>query len=222
MDMQRCLDVFFSGLALLVLAPLLLPIMLILRFTGEGEVFFVQPRVGLGGRHFGLLKFATMLKDSPNIGPGEITLKNDPRILPFGKFLRKTKLNELPQLINILKGDLSLVGPRPMVPRTFADYPEQACKELCTVPPGLSGVGSIVFRDEECYLEDRDDPHAFYRDVIIPCKADLERWYIRNRSLKTYFQVIFLTIWVIFFPHSRLPWKIWKDLPEQPKELAKQ
>ena len=97
--MQRFFDIIFSGLALLVLSPLLIPVMLILRFTGEGEVFFIQQRVGLGGKEFGIYKFATMLKNSPSIGPGTVTVRDDPRILPFGKFLRKTKINELPQLI---------------------------------------------------------------------------------------------------------------------------
>ena len=217
--MQRFFDISFSGLALLVLSPLLLPIMLILRLTGEGEIFYRQARVGQDGRHFGLLKFATMLKESPNIGPGEITLKDDPRVLPFGKFLRKTKLNELPQLINILKGDLSVVGPRPQVPNTFAQYPETARAEIPRVPPGLSGVGSIIFRDEERYLDAQTDPHAFYRDVIIPYKAQLEQWYVRNRSLQMYFEVIFLTVWVILFPSSDLPRRVWPSLPKAPEAL---
>src|SRR6056297_507490 len=100
--MQRFLDILLSGAALLLLAPLLLPVMLALRLTGEGEVFFRQQRVGRGGELFGLLKFATMLKDSPNLGTGTVTLKDDPRVLPFGRFLRRSKINELPQLINIL------------------------------------------------------------------------------------------------------------------------
>jgi len=218
--MQRFCDVLFSGLALLVLSPLLLPVMLILRLTGEGEVFYIQERVGLGGERFGLFKFATMLKESPNMGPGEITVKNDPRILPFGRFLRKTKLNELPQLINILKGDISFVGPRPMVPSTFEHYELSAREELCTVRPGLTGVGSIIFRDEERYLDGRDDPVAFYRQVIIPYKTALERWYIRNRSLGLYLAAIFLTAWVILFPDSRLPQRLWRSLPEPPQELV--
>lgn len=214
--MQRVFDIIFSGLALAVLALPLLLVMAILRVTGEGEIFYAQTRVGRNGRHFQLFKFATMLKDSPNIGAGEITLRNDPRVLPFGQFLRKTKLNELPQLLNVLKGDISIIGPRPMVPRTFAEYDVAAQRELCTVRPGLSGIGSIIFRDEERYLDRPGDAALFYRQAIIPYKAELERWYIRNRSLKLYFMLIFLTAWVILFPASQLPARLFADLPEPP------
>ena len=117
--MQRVFDIFFSGIALILLLPILLPLMFILRVTGEGEIFFLQNRVGLGGRYFRIFKFATMLKDSPNIGSGTVTVKNDPRILPMGEFLRKTKLNELPQLINIFSGAMSIIGPRPQTQRFF-------------------------------------------------------------------------------------------------------
>ena len=214
--MQRFFDVLFSGLALIVLTPLLVPVAVILRCTGEGEIFYRQTRVGLGGEPFALLKFATMLKDSPNIGAGEITLRHDPRVLPFGRFLRKTKLNELPQLINILRGELSVVGPRPMVPNTYAKYPPQAQEELNTVRPGLTGVGSIIFRDEERWLDGADDPQAVYDQQIIPYKAELERWYVRNQSLRLYFEAIALTAWVVVFPRSSLPRRVWPELPPAP------
>jgi len=218
--MQRFFDVLFSGLAVLVLSPMLLPIMALLRLTGEGHVFYVQERIGKGGKPFGLLKFATMLRDSPNIGTGEITVKNDPRVLPVGRFLRKTKINELPQLWNIVAGDLSIVGPRPMVATTYADYPPNAREILNTVRPGLSGVGSIVFRDEESFLAGKPDPKAFYRESIIPYKADLERWYVAHQGLRVYFEVIFLTAWAIVFKHTTLPWRVWPTLPPLPADLA--
>src|SRR5690606_21753019 len=145
-SMQRMFDIVLSGLALLVLSSLLVPIALVLRFSGEGEIFFVQQRVGLGGRSFGLFKFATMLKDSPNLGTGTVTLKDDPRVLPVGRFLRKTKINELPQLLNVLCGDMSIVGPRPQTRRCFDAFPEDSKRAIVRVRPGLSGVGSIVFR----------------------------------------------------------------------------
>ena len=126
-----------------------LPLMFILRVSGEGEIFFLQNRVGRGGKDFKLYKFATMLKDSPKIGTGTISMKNDPRVLPVGKILRKTKINELPQLINVLVGDMSIIGPRPLTLKSFDLYSLDVQQAIKKVKPGLSGVGSIVFRKEE-------------------------------------------------------------------------
>jgi lipopolysaccharide/colanic/teichoic acid biosynthesis glycosyltransferase len=212
-------DVLFSGLALLVLAPILIPVMVILRLTGEGEIFFRQDRVGKGGEPFGLLKFATMLKDSPNMGTGTVTVANDPRILPFGRFLRRTKINELPQLINILKGDMSLIGPRPQTRRCFEAFPPEAQKDIVRVRPGLSGVGSIVFRGEEELYEDANDPERLYDEVIMPYKGELERWYVRHQNLLNYFLLIALTAWVVLFSRNRLFWRLFPDLPSPPAEL---
>ena len=217
--MKRFLDVVLSFLALVVLAPFLLLVVVILRFTGEGEVFYIQERSGLGGNSFGLYKFATMLKNSPNIGTGEITVRGDPRVLPFGKFLRKTKLNELPQLWNIFIGDMSLVGPRPMVLNTYAQYPEEARQKLNTIRPGLTGIGSIVFRDEERYLADRDEPMEFYREHIIPYKSKLEVWFVENNTLLSYIKIIFVTAWVVVFPSSNLVDKAFKGIPSLPDSL---
>jgi lipopolysaccharide/colanic/teichoic acid biosynthesis glycosyltransferase len=215
----RFFDIIFSLLALICLLPLFLPIFFVLLSSGEGYIFYRQSRVGKEGKLFSLLKFATMLKNSPSIGAGEITLKNDPRVLPFGKFLRKTKINELPQLINILLGHISIVGPRPMVPNTFQKYSAEAQVELSKVKPGLTGIGSIIFRDEEKFLEGKSNPQQFYDDFIIPYKNELEIWFTKNSSLKTYFMIIFLTAWVIFFSTSRLPNILLKGLPVSPAEL---
>lgn len=217
--MQRVFDIFLATAALIVLAPLLLLIAIVLRFTGEGDVFYRQERVGLHGQHFGLLKFATMLRNSPNMGTGELTVRDDPRVLPVGRFLRKTKLNELPQLWNIVIGDLSVVGPRPMVPKTYAAYPAAAREILNTVRPGLSGVGSVIFRDEETFLAGRDDPQAFYRDTIVPYKAAVECWYVQHQGILMYWQVILLTLWAIVFKKTRLPWMVWPGLPKLPSAL---
>ena len=215
----RFFDILFSLLALFFLLPLFVPIVLILKFTGEGEIFYRQERVGQFGRHFDLLKFATMLKDSPTIGAGEITLKNDPRVLPFGRFLRKTKINELPQLFNILAGHISLVGPRPMVPNTFLKYSSEAQSELKKVRPGLTGIGSIIFRDEEKFLEGKSDPRKFYDDHIIPFKNKLELWYVKNNSISTYFKIIFVTAWVIIFSKSKISESLFPKLPKLPASL---
>ena len=217
--MKRFLDVVLSFLALVVLAPFLLPVVAILRLTGEGEVFYIQERAGLGGNSFGLYKFATMLKNSPNIGAGEITVRGDPRVLPFGQLLRKTKLNELPQLWNIFIGDMSVVGPRPMVLNTYAHYPEEARQKLNTIRPGLTGIGSIVFRDEERYLADRDEPMEFYREHIIPYKSDLELWFVEDNTLWLYIKIIFVTAWVVVFPSSTIVDKAFDGIPSLPDSL---
>src|SRR5690606_11811700 len=150
--MQRFLDILFSAVALLALSPLLVPGAIALRLSGEGQVFFLQERVGLGGKPFWLYKFATMLKDSPNIGTGTVTVMDDPRVLPLGRFLRKTKINELPQLLNILCGDMSIIGPRPQTRRCFDAFPASTRVAIVQVRPGLSGIGSVMFRDEEAML----------------------------------------------------------------------
>lgn len=218
--MQRFLDILLSSAALLVLSPLLVPVAIALRLTGEGEVFFLQDRVGLGGRVFGLYKFATMLKDSPNIGTGTVTVKDDPRVLPLGRVLRKTKVNELPQLLNILKGDMSLIGPRPQTRRCFDAFPASTREAIVKVRPGLSGIGSIVFRGEEDMLHQHADPMRFYDDVIAPYKGALEEWYVEHAGLRTYLACIFLTAWVVVLPKSSLVWRVFRDLPAPPAELA--
>lgn len=217
--MQRFIDLLLSLISIILLSPLLLPIIFILKLTGEGEIFYTQKRVGRYGNEFGLLKFATMLKDSPNIGAGEITIHDDPRVLPIGKILRKTKLNELPQLFNIIKGDMSIVGPRPMVPNTYAKYAKEAQAILNTIRPGLTGIGSIFFRDEEQFLIGKDDPMAFYGEHIIPYKSDLEVWYVKNNSITLYAQIILITAWVVIFSKSKIAEKIFNEIPKRPKVL---
>jgi lipopolysaccharide/colanic/teichoic acid biosynthesis glycosyltransferase len=218
---QRFFDIIFSLSALLCLSPLLFPIILFLRLTGEGEVFFSQPRVGMGSKLFNLLKFATMLKDSPDIGSGTVTLKDDPRVLPFGKFLRNSKINELPQLINILRRDMSMVGPRPQTPRCFKVFPENQKSIITKVRPGLSGLGPLVFRDEENILSKNESSVDFYDKIIAPYKGEVEAYYVINSGIITYFLVILLTIWVVVFPKSKSVWKFFPDLPVPPKSLQK-
>lgn len=217
---QRFLDIVFSSLALLVLSPLLIPVCIVLRLTGEGEVFFGQNRVGREGKPFKLLKFATMLKNSPNMGTGTVTLKNDPRVLPMGRFLRKTKINELPQLLNILKGDMSVIGPRPQTQRCFDAFPENSQQVIVTVRPGLSGIGSIVFRGEEEMMHAAGDPDRFYDQVIMPYKGLLEEWYVRHQGIGTYILLIMLTVWVVANPRSGIIWRVFSDLPSPPDEIA--
>jgi lipopolysaccharide/colanic/teichoic acid biosynthesis glycosyltransferase len=218
--MTRVLDVLISASALLLFLPFGLIISLLLRFTGEGEVFYRQQRIGRDGRPFGLLKFATMLKDSPALGTGDVTVKNDPRVLPVGRVLRMTKLNEIPQLLNVLMGDMSIVGPRPQTPRNFRYFPEPDRAVISSMRPGLTGIGSIVFRDEESIVAASDKPlDACYRDDIGPYKAELEKWYRERRGLRTYLLIIFVTAWVILRPSSQVYRSIWPSLPQAPVAL---
>ena len=217
---QRLLDILFSTVALIILSPLFIIVAAILRVTGEGEIFYNQERIGRRGNKIIIKKFATMLKNSPNIGTGTITLENDPRVLPFGKFLRKTKINELPQLLNILKGDMSVIGPRPLTAETFSAYSKQIQKSVTSVRPGLSGVGSIVFRDEERLLNSAADSKIFYRNVIAPYKGELECWYSQNNTTITYFLLIIITLQVVCFPNSKLLWRLFSDLPRPSERLS--
>jgi len=219
--MKRLIDIVLSSIALLVLFPLQVPIMVILKLTGEHHIFYTQPRMGKGGKPFNLLKFATMLLDSPNLGAGDLTLKKDPRVLPFGHFLRKTKINELPQLINVLKGDMSIIGPRPLTPKQFAVYSDEVKKAINDMTPGLSGIGSIVFRDEEDIIAKSSlSPHDCYQKSIALYKGELEMWYYQHRSLWIDTQIIFLTAWAILFSKSELHYRILKDLPERPESYS--
>lgn len=212
--MQRGFDIFFSVIALLILLPFFLIIIPVLLVTGEGDVFYRQERIGKHGKPFSVLKFATMLRNSPNIGTGTLTVQDDPRVLPFGKFLRKTKINELPQLINVLWGDMSLIGPRPLTVDKYDLYDAQKQDIIYSSRPGLSGIGSIVFRDEENYVSRHKNPEKYYEDIIVPAKVSLELWYSRNACLINYLLLILITAWVIIFPKSSIIWKVFTDLPE--------
>ena len=213
---KRILDFILALLALIVLLPIFIPVTIGLLVTGEHNVFYFQERIGYKNKRFYIWKFATMLKNSPNMSGGVHTTRKDPRILPMGTFLRKTKINELPQLINILKGDMSIIGPRPLVDKTFDPYPEHVKKSIYNAKPGLSGIGSIIFRDEEKLLsETKMDPANFYKEFVSPYKGELEMWYQKNLSFKIDILLIFLTVWVIVFSKSELPYRLFKDLPKR-------
>ena len=192
--MIRLLDIFFSFIAITFLFPFLLILMVVLKLTGEGEIFYLQKRVGIKNEEFKLLKFATMNKDSPNQGLGNLTTKNDPRILPLGKFLRDTKINELPQLLNILKGDMSVIGPRPLVREGYNSYPRDLIDKISKIKPGLSGVASIILRNEEEILSKARSPKEFHSEVLVPYKAKLEIWYDQKKNIKNYLLLILSTI----------------------------
>ena len=214
--LKRFFDILFSLVALIILLPLFIPIIMLLLLTGEHEVFFRQDRVGYHNKIFRIWKFATMLKNSPNMGSGDVTTRNDPRVTGVGRFLRISKLNELPQVINILSGDMSFVGPRPLMKVGFDRYTDDMKEKVYRVKPGLTGIGSIVFRDEELIITNSSlPPHECYRQVILPYKGAVEVWYQQHLSLYTDFMIVFLTAWYILFPNSKLVNKVFPSLPKR-------
>lgn len=217
---KRLADIMVSSIALLILAPLLIPIMIGLKLTGEGHIWYKQERVGYKNKPFLIWKFATMLENSQNMAGGIITTKKDPRITPMGGFLRKSKINELPQLINIFKGDMSVVGPRPVMRISFEAYPQDVQAVIYNVWPGLTGIGSIIFRDEEELITQvknaGQDPWEFYAHKIYPFKGEVEKWYQAHESFMVDIKIIIITAWVILNPSSEIVYSWFKDLPKRP------
>jgi lipopolysaccharide/colanic/teichoic acid biosynthesis glycosyltransferase len=213
---KRFFDIIFSLIAIIILLPVFIPIVILLLLTGEHEVFFRQERVGYKNKIFRIWKFATMLKNSPNMGHGDVTVRKDPRITAVGRFLRQSKFNELPQVINILTGDMSFVGPRPLMKVGFDRYSDEMKSKVYNTQPGLTGIGSIVFRDEELIITQSSlPPHECYRDVILPYKGALEVWYQQHQSFYTDFMIMFLTAWYVVFPKSNLVYKVFPSLPKR-------
>jgi lipopolysaccharide/colanic/teichoic acid biosynthesis glycosyltransferase len=219
--LQRLFDVIFSLCAILILLPFLLPIAFLLALTGEREVFYLQRRIGRGGRPFNVFKFATMLKNSPAMAGGCLTQRDDPRVLPLGHFLRSTKINELPQLMNILLGSMSFVGPRPQAQVHYDLYSAEVKAAIDRVSPGLTGIGSIVFRDEENVIfRSGRNSCEFHDRVIAPYKGELELWFIKRRSIFLYFQIIALTFITVLCPKAKVAFAWFRDLPPVPQEIA--
>ncbi len=213
---KRFLDILFSLIAIILLLPIFIPVIILLLLTGEHEVFFRQERVGYKNKIFRIWKFATMLKNSPNMGHGDVTMRKDTRITAVGKFLRQSKFNELPQVINILTGDMSFVGPRPLMKVGFDRYSDEMKAKVYNAQPGLTGIGSIVFRDEELIITNSKlPPHECYRTIILPYKGALEVWYQQHQNFYTDFMILFLTAWYVVFPKSKLVYKVFPSLPKR-------
>jgi lipopolysaccharide/colanic/teichoic acid biosynthesis glycosyltransferase len=217
--MIRFFDILLSSIAIIILFPLMLPVMLGLKLTGEHYIFYKQIRIGCYGKEFNLLKFATMLKNSPNLPGGLFTSANDPRLMPLGNILRKTKINELPQLINIFIGQMSFVGYRPMVREHYNEYSESIKNILFNFKPGLTSIGSIVFRNEEEILQKYNDKDYVHNKLILPYKGALECWYLEHCNLLNYFKIIFVTVIVILRPESVFWRKFFQNLPPIPAGL---
>lgn len=216
---KRIFDIITSGIAILILSPILIPVIIGLRFSGEGYIWYKQERLGYKNKPFLIWKFATMLKNSANMSGGYITVKNDPRLTPMGNFLRKSKINELPQLFNIFMGSMSVVGPRPVMKVSFEAYPDNIKKVIYDVKPGLTGLGSIIFRDEEELITEEKntggDIYKFYANKIYPFKGELEIWYQNHKTFLLDLKIIFVTAWVIFNTNSKIYEKIFKTLPKR-------
>lgn len=211
---KRVIDFVAALLLLILLSPVFLMIVLVLKFSGEGEVFYKQPRVGHKNQEFLIWKFATMVKDSPTMAGGSITVRNDPRVTRPGRILRMTKLNELPQILNVLTGDMSLVGPRPLMREGFMEYSSSLQEVVYNEKPGITGIGSIVFRDEERLITETDlSPLEFYSKHILPRKGLLELWYQDNISFGTDIKLLFLTVLVVIFPTKEMLKYFFNDLP---------
>lgn len=198
--MIRLFDIFFSAAGLILLSPALLVIYILIRMESSGGGLYRQERIGLGGRPFDLYKFRTMRTGADK--KGLLTVgASDERITRTGSFLRRYKLDELPQLLNVLKGEMSLVGPRPEV-RKYVDLYTAEQRQVLTVKPGITDYASITYVDENEVLGKADDPEKAYIEQVMPDKIRLNMRYIRNRSLKEYFKIIFLTFGSIISQRS--------------------
>ena len=192
---KRLFDVLAAVAGLLVLSPLFALVALAIKLTSSGPVYFRQERVGRDFRPFRIYKFRTMVVDAPKLG-GQITAGRDPRITSIGHLLRKTKLDELPQLLNVLSGEMSLVGPRPEVPKYVEMFRPQFA-EVLSVRPGITDLASVKYRDENEILGQADDPEAAYVNQVLPDKLALATEYVRRASFWFDVRLIFATFWKV-------------------------
>lgn len=190
---KRLFDLLASGIGLLLLAPMLLLIALAIKLDSSGPIFFRQERVGLLGKTFRIHKFRTMVTDSERHGL-QITVGADTRVTRVGALLRKTKLDELAQLLDVFSGTMSLVGPRPEVPCYMAHYPAEARELIQSIKPGITDWASIKFRDENEILGKSKDPHSAYINEVLPIKIGFYAEYVRKRSFFGDLQIIFATL----------------------------
>ena len=199
MNSKRIFDFVMAFFGLILISPVFAVVSLINKLSGN-DVFFIQQRVGKGSKLFPLIKFATMVKDAHIVG-GTITCRNDYRVTRLGVLLRKSKVNELPQLINVLRGDMSFVGPRPLPSSEVSIYPSKAAKKIYSIKPGITGLASLYFHNEEMLLSrDKKSAEATFRKMIMPKKAGLELWYVDNRKFLLDLKIIIATLLVVCIP----------------------
>jgi len=220
---KRLFDIILSLMAIIVSLPIFVIIFIILAFSRKYPVFFVQERIGYHNKSFNIIKLNTMYKNADNGGTESITLADDKRIIPSRKFMRKIKIDEMPQLLNILLGTMSIVGARPQMAIDFEKYSPEVQAKIYNIRPGITGVGSIIFRDEEKWLSKaKGDKHEFYKNYISPYKGAVELWYQDHVSFITDMLIIGITACVLIRPNSNLIYKVFKDLPEKPEIFCKE
>lgn len=199
---KRLFDLLLAAIGLLLLSPVLFAIALAVRLDTPGPALFRQQRVGRGGRLFRIHKFRTMVADAPQRGPG-LTIGEDARITRVGRFLRAKRLDELPQLIDVLRGDMSLVGPRPEVPRYVALYPAALRDKVLSVRPGITDLASLEFRNESERLARAADPEREYVEVVMPAKLRLAAHYVDHASVLFDLQLIARTLRLVWWRGGR-------------------
>ena len=212
---KRLFDLALSLLLIIVSLPIFIIITFLQVLFNKADVFYLQRRIGYKNIAFGIIKFSTMAKNSEHLPGGLITVRNDPRVTKIGKYLRLSKLNELPQLFNVLIGQMSFVGPRPLTKKGFELYSGDVQSFIYQSKPGITGISSVVFRDEEKMVsESKIEPIEFYKKVVFPNKGLLEKWYNQNKSIFVDLKILFLTAVKIIFPSSKLEYKIFPTLPK--------
>lgn len=194
--MKRSFDLSLSLIGLILLSPIFFIVSILIKIDSPGPVFFKQKRMGKKFKSFYIYKFRSMIQNAPGKGP-EVTVGGDSRITRTGVFLRKLKIDELPQLINVLKGDMSLVGPRPEMQKYVEMY-KNDYEEILSVRPGITDISSITFRDEESVLRSKDDPEWYYQNVLLPEKIKLAQEYIKNATFFYDLKMIFMTLYRLF------------------------
>lgn len=212
---KKICDFFGAVFLLFILSPLILFTAFLLLILNK-SVIYAKPRIGFQSKSFTILKFITMIPNSHNMTYGTMTIGNDPRITPIGRILRKFKIDELPQLWNVIKGDMSFIGPRPLDQSEFDCYDAEVKNIIYSVKPGITGIGSIVFRNEDKILSDPSvSPSILYKELIAPFKGQLELWYLENQSFYVDFMLLCLTLVAIFVPNKRLIYKVFPSLPSE-------
>lgn len=204
---KRIFDTVFAFLGLMAAAPVMLAVALLIRATSKGPVFFLQERVGLREEIFRVRKFRTMFH-RPSEQGSSVTTSGDPRITGLGRYLRRTKMDELPQLINVLQGHMSLVGPRPDVPEIVRNYTPEM-KRIFLLRPGITSTATLHLRDEERLLEGARDPDRFYEEVLVPLKVELAMEHLDRRSLAFDLRILLQTLWMLTLGR-------WRPIPEHP------